>query len=55
LMVTFWLNSEKGRTTPIVRTCVSGMDLGVEFTGLDEATQKQLQRRVEITDVWIRH
>ncbi len=43
--------------------------MGIEFTGLDETTQKQLQRQVEtiavesaaitsgaeITDVWIRH
>jgi hypothetical protein len=69
LMITFWLNSEKVRTTAIVRTCKGGMGMGIEFTGLDEATQKQLQRQVEtiavesaaiasgpeITGVWIRH
>jgi len=51
------------------RTCDRGMAMGIEFTGLDETTQKQLQRQVEtiavesaaitsgaeITDVWIRH
>jgi c-di-GMP-binding flagellar brake protein YcgR len=69
LMITFWLNSEKVRTTAIVRTCDSRMGMGIEFSDLDEATQKQLQRQVEtiaieseadasgaeITDVWIRH
>jgi hypothetical protein len=69
LMITFWLNSEKVRTTAIVRTCDSGMGMGIQFTGLDEATQRQLQRQVEsiavesaaiapdaeISDVWIRH
>jgi PilZ domain len=69
LMVTFLLNSERVRTTAIVRTCDSGFGMGIEFTGFDEATQKRLQRQVEaiavesaemtsgaeITDVWNRH
>jgi hypothetical protein len=46
-MITFWLNSEKVRTAAIVRTCDSGMGMGIEFRDLDEATQKQLQRQVE--------
>ena len=68
-MITFWLNSERVRTTAIVRTCDSGVGMGIEFTGLDQATQKRLQQQVEtidvespeigsgaeITDAWIRH
>jgi hypothetical protein len=69
LMIAFWLNSEKVRAAAIVRTCDSGVGMGIEFTGLDEVTKKQLQQQVEtiaiesaalasgaeITDVWIRH
>lgn len=69
LMIAFWLNSEKIQTPAIVRTCDSGMGMGIEFTGFDEATQRQLQRQLETiavesaeiasgtenADVWIRH
>ena len=68
-IITFWLNSERVHTTAIVRTCDSGVGMGIEFTGLDQATQKRLQQQVEavvvespeigsgaeITDTWIRH
>jgi hypothetical protein len=47
LDITFWLNSEPVRTTAIVRTCDGGVGMGIEFTGLDEATQKKLQQYVE--------
>ena len=33
LMITFWLNSEKVRTTATVRTCDSRMGMGIEFSG----------------------
>jgi hypothetical protein len=66
--ITFWLNSERVHTSAIVRTCDHGVGMGIEFTGLDEATQKRLQQQVEaiavesaeivsgaeITDVWVR-
>jgi hypothetical protein len=68
-MITFWLNSERVRAIAIVRTCDSGVGMGIEFTALDQATQKRLQQQVEtiavespeigsgaeITDAWIRH
>lgn len=47
LDITFWLNSEPVRTTAIVRTCDGGVGMGIEFTGLDEGTQKKLQQYVE--------
>jgi PilZ domain len=47
LDITFWLNSEKIQTTAIVRTCDGGVGMGIEFIGLDESTQKQLQTQVE--------
>jgi PilZ domain len=47
LSLTFWLNSERVQTTAIVRTSDGGVGMGIEFTGLDEATQRQLQQQVE--------
>jgi hypothetical protein len=68
LIITFWLNSERVHTTAIVRTSDPGVGMGIEFIGLDEATQKRLQQHVEsmavesaavvsgaeIRDAWIR-
>jgi hypothetical protein len=68
LMVTFWLDGESVHTSAIVRTCDRGVGMGIEFTGLDQAAQKKLQRQVEsiavesaeiaagaeMTDVWMR-
>lgn len=65
--ISFWLNSERVHTSAIVRTCDHGVGMGIEFTGLDETTQKRLQQQVEaiavesaeivsgaeITDVWV--
>jgi hypothetical protein len=47
LNITFWLHSERIRTTAIVRTSHGGVGMGIEFIGLDDATQKQLQQVVE--------
>jgi len=47
LEITFWLNSEPVCTAAIVRTCDGGVGMGIEFTGLDEPTQKRLQQQVE--------
>lgn len=47
LGVTFWMNSEPVHTAAIVRTCDGGVGMGIEFTSLDEVTQKQLQQHVE--------
>ena len=45
--VTFWLNSQRIQTTAIVRTSVGGVGMGIEFTGLEEASQKELQQYLE--------
>ncbi len=47
LSITFWLDSERIVTPAIVRTCDGGVGMGIEFTGLDEATQQRFQRQVE--------
>jgi hypothetical protein len=47
LGITFWMNAEAVHTAAIVRTCDGGVGMGIEFTGLDEATQNQLQRYLE--------
>ena len=48
--VSFWLNSEPVQTTAVVRTSDGGVGMGIEFTGLDEVAQQQLQRQVESLD-----
>jgi len=45
--ITFWLNSEQVKTTAIVRTSDGGVGMGIEFTGLEDATQKELQEHLE--------
>ncbi len=47
LTITFWLGSEKIVTPAIVRTCDGGVGMGIEFTGLDVATQNRLQKHVD--------
>jgi hypothetical protein len=47
LSITFWLSSELLLTTAIVRTSTHGVGMGIEFTGIDEATQKRLQKQLE--------
>ena len=47
LTVTFWLGSERVATPAVVRTCDGGVGMGIEFTGLDLATQQRLQRQAE--------
>jgi PilZ domain len=47
LAITLWLNSEKILIPAIVRTCDGGVGMGIEFTGLDDLRQKQLQEAVE--------
>jgi hypothetical protein len=48
--VSFWLDSERIQTTAVVRTSDGGVGMGIEFTGLDEVAQQQLQRYVESMD-----
>lgn len=45
--ITFWLNSERVKTTAIVRTSDGGVGMGIEFTGLGDAMQKELQEHLE--------
>jgi|SRR5450755_2835798 hypothetical protein len=45
--ITFWLNSKRVQTEAIVRTSDRGVGMGIEFIGLDEATQKLLQEQIE--------
>lgn len=47
LTIIFWLNSAKIQTTGIVRTCDGGVGMGIEFTGLAEATKIHLQEVLE--------
>jgi hypothetical protein len=47
LTITFWLNSTQIHTSAVVRTSDGGVGMGIEFTGLDEVSQKQLQRQLE--------
>ncbi len=48
--ISFWLDSERVQTTAVVRTSDGGVGMGIEFTGLDEVAQQQLQRQVESMD-----
>jgi hypothetical protein len=47
LNITFWLNSKRIHSAAIVRTSDGGVGMGIEFTGLDEATENQLQQQTE--------
>ena len=47
VQVTFWLDSEQVQTAAIVRTSDGGVGMGIEFIGLDETAQKQLQLQLE--------
>jgi hypothetical protein len=47
LKITFGLSSEQLLTTAIVRTSTHGVGMGIEFTDIDEATQKRLQKQLE--------
>lgn len=47
LNITLWLDTEKISTPAIVRSCDGGVGMGIEFTGLDEATRERLQQQVE--------
>jgi len=42
------LGSDLLLTTAIVRTSTGGVGMGIEFTGIDEATQKRLQQHLVI-------
>jgi hypothetical protein len=47
LNISLWIESEKVDTTGIVRSCDGGVGMGIEFTGMDLASQERLQRFLE--------
>ena len=50
LIVTFWLDSEKIRTSAVVRTSDPGVGMGIEFTSLEMQIQQRLQEYIEKID-----
>lgn len=51
VIVTFWIDSEKIRTTGLVRASDPGVGMGIEFTSLEESIQQKLQIYLEKMDV----
>lgn len=47
LNITFWLDSQRISTPAVIRSCDGGVGMGIDFTGLDEQTQKRLQEQIE--------
>lgn len=47
IIVTFWLGPEQISAPAVVRTCDGGVGMGIEFTGVEPATQERLQQQVE--------
>lgn len=47
LSITLWLDAQRVSTPAVVRSCDGGVGMGIEFTGLDEATQERLQQQIE--------
>lgn len=47
LNLVLWLGTERINTPAVIRSCDGGVGMGIEFTGLDEATQERLQRQIE--------
>ncbi|HTE89547.1 MAG TPA: PilZ domain-containing protein [Terriglobales bacterium] len=47
LNISLWIESEKVDTTGVVRACDGGVGMGIEFTGMDLASQERLQRFLE--------
>jgi hypothetical protein len=47
LSIHLWLDAQKVDTPAVVRSCDGGVGMGIEFTGLDEATQERLQKQIE--------
>src|SRR5436190_340745 len=50
VFVTFWLDSDKIRTSGIVRASDPGVGMGIEFTALEEQIQNRLQVYLEKID-----
>ncbi|MGA8152189.1 MAG: PilZ domain-containing protein [Terriglobales bacterium] len=50
VIITFWLDSEKIRTTGMVKASDPGVGMGIEFTALDNTVQERLQAHLEKMD-----
>lgn len=49
-VITFWIDSEKVKTTGVVRASDPGVGMGIEFTALDNTVQEQLQQYLDKLD-----
>ena len=50
IYITFWLDSDKFRTSAVVRTSDPGVGMGIEFTALKAEIQQRLQAYLEKID-----
>ena len=50
VVVTFWIDSDKLKTTGIVRASDPGVGMGIEFTSLETAIQERLQEYLQKMD-----
>jgi hypothetical protein len=50
VIITFWIDSEKIKTTGVVRASDPGVGMGIEFTALEEHIQKRLQTYLDKID-----
>jgi PilZ domain len=50
IIVTFWLDSDKIKTSAVVRTSDPGVGMGIEFTALENDIQLRLQHYLEKID-----
>ena len=50
VIITFWLDSEKIKSTGIVRASDPGVGMGIEFTDLEGTLQQRLQQYLEKMD-----
>lgn len=50
IFITFWLDSDKIKTSGIVRASDPGVGMGIEFTALEDQIQKRLQAYLEKID-----
>jgi hypothetical protein len=50
IVITFWIDSEKIKTTAAVRASDPGVGMGIEFTALEAHIQDRLQAYLEKID-----
>ncbi|HUK48763.1 MAG TPA: PilZ domain-containing protein [Terriglobales bacterium] len=50
IIITFWLDSDKIKTSAVVRTSDPGVGMGIEFTALENDIQLRLQEYLEKID-----